>query len=83
VLRSCCASEPRRHSSPLSRPTEALLVVARCGSGSAASLPYDEAAGPADRGDALAGSGDSANAIMFPSGSGTFTTPLGTSLVLA
>ena len=34
---------------------------------------YDDASGPADRGDALAASGGSANAIAFPSGSGTFT----------
>ncbi len=41
--------------------------------GSAASLPYDEAPDPADRGDALAASAGSAKAIAFPSGSGTFT----------
>ena len=34
---------------------------------------YDEAPVPADRGDALAASGGSANAIVFPSGSGTLT----------
>jgi hypothetical protein len=34
---------------------------------------YDEAPVPADRGNALAVSGGSANAIVFPSGSGTFT----------
>jgi hypothetical protein len=33
----------------------------------------DYAPGAADRGDALAASGGSANAIAFPSGSGTFT----------
>jgi hypothetical protein len=36
-------------------------------------LLYDEAPGPADRGDALAASGGSAYAIAFLSGSGTFT----------
>jgi hypothetical protein len=34
---------------------------------------YDDAPVPAERGDALAPSGGSANAIAFPSGSGTFT----------
>jgi hypothetical protein len=41
--------------------------------GRAASLRYDEAPGPADRGDAPAALGGSANAIALPSGSGMFT----------
>ena len=37
------------------------------------SAVYDEAPVPAERADALAASGGSANAIAFPSGSETFT----------